>query len=361
MKSHSISNLRRVLFALLGAALVVALIANLAPVRAQSSAVPKGVTPELKAAAAKEGRVVLWSALGGTYLDTVKREGEKALGITIETQRFTAFALAERASREFDGGINEIDVILLSTTDPMDDFRKKGMIAPYIPSSIDKYRSKDLYDREHYWHAIAITVSGIIYNTSLVKGDMVPRTWKDLTDPRYKDMQIMGSTNSGGGRTYSYWWWKWYGPEFFEALKRNNIQIAPSNQTAGPLVARGERAILPADVFNYVVIKNQGGPVDIAIPGDGVPAILGPIVLMAKAPHPAAAKVLIDWMLSPAAQALTADQGSLSPIEDESIRYPPALAALFKNVKVLVASSADINAWWNSVGKARLTAIFGGS
>src|SRR5581483_9827137 len=97
-----------------------------------------------------------WSSLGGAYMDIVKREGEKALGITIETQRFSTFQLAERALRELDGGINEVDVVVPGAADPVTDFRKHGFSAQFIASTIGKFRSKDYYDPDHYWTAQSI-------------------------------------------------------------------------------------------------------------------------------------------------------------------------------------------------------------
>jgi iron(III) transport system substrate-binding protein len=317
------------------------------------------LTPEIRAQAKKEGRIVLWSATGGEYLETVKREAAKQLGLKVEAQRFTTFTLVERAMKEFDANIHEIDVITIGALDPVADMRKRGMIVPFTPSSLDKYRSPELYDPEHYWHTHAMYPSTIIYNPAVIKGDMVPRTWKDLTEPRYKDQLIMGSPVTSSVRAFSYLWWQQMGPGFFDGLKRNNVQIVSSNQTAVPLLVRGERPIMLGDFFVFMLAHQQGVPVAQIAPKEGVLALVGPAMVMAKAPRPAAARVFLDWFLSPAGQGSWSDSGALSPLRDEKIRYP-AILGDYDNLKYQIVHPDTINEWWRKEGRQKITEVFGG-
>ena len=56
-------------------------------------------------------------------------------------------------------------------------------------------------------------------------------------------------------------------------------------------------------------------PIATVFPEDGVFVQVGPLALLAKAPHPNAGKLFIDWLTSPAGQTIHVTGGILSPLE----------------------------------------------
>ena len=151
-----------------------------------AAALKGGVTAEQKAAALKEGEVTYYLAMATSTANLIKERAEKDLGIKVNIGRLSSSLVFNRAVKEFEEGVNAADVIETSVIEHFLDMRKKGMLQPYIPASINLVRSPDLYDREHYWHTARIGLGAINYNTNLLKGDMIPKTWKELTDPKYK-------------------------------------------------------------------------------------------------------------------------------------------------------------------------------
>ena len=58
------------------------------------------------------------------------------------------------------------------------DMKNRSMLQAYIPAGIGLYRSTDYYDPEHSWHAAQIGLGSLQYNTDLVKGADIPKTWR---------------------------------------------------------------------------------------------------------------------------------------------------------------------------------------
>ncbi|MFM9888097.1 MAG: ABC transporter substrate-binding protein, partial [Burkholderiales bacterium] len=157
-----------------------------------------GITPEQRAAALKEGTVNYYTARATLTANTIARAASKALGIKVVVTRLGSSLAFNRAVQEFETGVHNADVIDTSVVGHFYTMKEKGMLIPYVPASIGLFRSKDYFDPEHFWHASQIGLGAIQYNTNLIKGDMIPRTWKDLAHPKYKGKLIQGHIKASG-------------------------------------------------------------------------------------------------------------------------------------------------------------------
>src|SRR3990172_3939636 len=208
-----------------------------------AAALKGGVTPEQKAAALKEGEITLFTAAGTATANRIKEQAEKDLGIKVNVVRLAGSLAFNRAVKEFEEGVNAADVIETSLVEHFLEMKKKGMLQPFTPASINLYRSPHYYDAEHNWHAEGINLSLMNYNSNLLKGDMIPKTWKELTDPKYKDKLAQGHIKaSGNSATIDYFLVKMYGWGFMEGLKKNNIMTQQSCDLTN-ILAQGERLI----------------------------------------------------------------------------------------------------------------------
>ncbi|MCB1739809.1 MAG: extracellular solute-binding protein [Gammaproteobacteria bacterium] len=348
------SRLRRVVFASL------ALLSGLscsAGVIAQGNASP-GISAEEKAAAMKEGVVNYYTARATKTAFKIGEEATKALGITVKITRLSSSLNYNRAVQEFEQGVNNADVIDTSVVAHFYDMKKRGMLQPYVPANIALYRSNEYYDPEHYWHASQIGLGAINYNKDLVTGDMIPKTWKDLTDPKYKNKLVQGHIKaSGTSAVVDYFLVQMYGWPFFEALKANNIMTQQSCDATN-LIATGERVIGLCDHQITAPAQAQGLPIETVFPEDGVFGQLGPVALLAKAKHPNAGKLLIDWITSPKGQQHYVNGGVLSPLDSPEIKYPPQYPNP-KQMKVMIPDPEKVKVWLEE-GREKFGAMFGG-
>jgi iron(III) transport system substrate-binding protein len=322
------------------------------------SGVQGGITPEEKAAALKEKEVIYYTAAATGHTTQVKAAAEKALGIKVNVVRLSSGLLYNRAVKEFETGVHAADVIETSVIDHFIDMKKKGMLQPFTPTSIALYRGPEYYDPEHYWHASRIGLGAINYNRELVKGDMIPNAWRDLTNPKYKDKLVQGHIKaSGTSAIVDFFLVQLYGWEYFEALRKNNILTHQSCDQAN-LLASGERLIDLCDNQLTAPAQAQGMPIETVFPEDGVFAQVGPVAVLARAPHPNAGKLFIDWLTSPAGQTVHAAGGILSPLESPEVQYPPGFPDP-KMLKLMIPDPQQVGEWLQGA-REKFSELFGG-
>lgn len=317
-----------------------------------------GITPEGKAAALKEKEVTYYTAASTGHSSKVKAEAEKALGIKVNLVRLSSGLLYNRAVKEFETAVHAADVIETSVIEHFLDMKKKGMLQPFTPSSIALYRSPAYYDPEHYWHASRIGLGAINYNKDLLKGEMIPKTWQELTHPKYKDKLVQGHIKaSGTSAIVDFFLVKLYGWEYFEGLLKNNVLTHQSCDQAN-IIASGERLVSLCDHQSTAPAQAQGLPMETVFPEDGVFGQVGPIAVLAKAPHPHAGKLFIDWLTSPVGQTLHATGGILSPLESPDITYPPGFPDP-KSLKLLIPDPKEVGEWLPAA-REKFSELFGG-
>src|SRR5262249_46792994 len=198
-----------------------------------------GGPAEERAGAHREGQVTYYTARATVTANTIAKKASEALGIKVNIVRLASTLIFNRAVQEFDAGINAADVIDTSVTDHFFAMKKKGMLQPFTPPSIARFTTPAYYDPEHYWPASKMGRGAINYNAQLVKDP--PKSWKELTDPKYKDKLVQGHVKaSGTSLLLDYWLVKLYGWEYFKSLQKNNIMTHQSCAQAN-LGASGER------------------------------------------------------------------------------------------------------------------------
>lgn len=286
-----------------------------------AAALPAGVTPEVQAAAKKEGQVNYYTTNDINFANKVKAAFEKKYEIKVNVLRMVSGVIFSRILQEFDTGINAADVIETAVVEQFIDMKAKGMLQAFAPASMNLYGRPGYYDAEHYWHGTRLATATINYNKDLLKGDMVPKTWKDLTDPKYKEKIVQGHPRTAGASAaIVYNVVKLYGWDYFEALKRNNVMTQQSC-TQPNLLASGERLLVPCDYPGILLAQAQGLPFAAVFPQDGVFLILAPAAVLAKAPHPNAAKLLLNWLTSVEGQNHYTEAGFLSTLNSPDVKY----------------------------------------
>jgi len=325
-----------------------------------SAAAEVGISPEILAAAKKEGQVTFYSSLDVPLINQLKAAFENKYGIKFNFLRLSSTVLFNRAVQEFDIGANAVDVIETAVVSQFEDMKAKQMLRSFMPASMGLIRNPANYDPGHYWHAGRILLSSLNYNKDLLKGDMVPKTWKDLTDPKYMDKLMQGHMKGGGGSSpiIDYNLVKMYGWQYFEGLQKNNT-LTLQSCVQFDLLARGERLLIPCDFMQSYTARLMNLPIAAVLPQDGVFFYPGPAAVLAKAPHPNAAKVLINWFLSPEGQTILVQGGvGMSAVESPEVKYPADFPDL-KRLKLIPTDPNDFKKWYPG-GTAKFSELFGG-
>ena len=151
------------------------------------------------------------------------------------------------------------------------------------------------------------------YNTRLVAPRMVPKTYDDLLDPKWKGKLMMEGTKADWFAGMLQIMGQERGLQYMRELAKQEPSFAEGHELLAQLVAAGEGVFdinIPASSVERV--KENGAPIDWTALGEA-PAIMVGIGLSSQAAHPNAAKLFIEFALSREGQKLSKASADSSP------------------------------------------------
>ena len=251
-------------------------------------------SPELIAAAKKEGKLVYYTANFAEVEQRVINAFNKRFPeIKVEMVRAPGGQRITRVKTEAAAGKLAADVVdhsdralMLPLVDMFQDYAPPNA-ADYNP---DAQISPKLWPR-------ATLVWSIAYNTELVKNP--PKTWMDLTNPEYDKMTAQVFAASGGTTwTRIMFERQVLGEDYWKKQASTHPTLYPSGAPMSDSMVRGEAAVGPL-LYNAIYPKQKdGAPVKIFFPPEGVPVNPYATGIPKTATHPNAAKLFLNWCLS---------------------------------------------------------------
>lgn len=261
----------------------------------------QGITPELIAAAKKEGRVNFYTAMDLSVAQPYVRMFEAAYpGIAVKVERSGSERVFSRIAQEYASKINNAD--LANTTDASHVYawKKSGMLAPFVTPDMAQHIGAAYKDRDGTWATMRILFCAIAYNTELVKPADAPKGFKDLLDPKWQGKLVKAHPGySGVIMSATFAIARDLGWGYFEQLAKQKVLQVQSAVDPPKKIALGERAAM-ADGGDYNVLqhKAKGAPLELVYPIEGAPIINSPNAVFKAAPNPNAARLFQAWMFS---------------------------------------------------------------
>ncbi|MCU0662677.1 MAG: extracellular solute-binding protein, partial [Myxococcota bacterium] len=197
---------------------------------------------------------------------------------------------------------------------------QRGLVEPYkSPMALgipQQFRATD-----GTWTGYAARARILLVNTQRVANADMPRSIRDLADPRWKGETaianpLFGTTTMHIAALFGAWG-DAQGRAFMESLKANGVRIASSNGEVKRLVVAGEVAFGLCDTDDGNEALKEGAPVGIIYPDqDGFGALVMPttVVLLRKGPHAEAARRLVDYLLTADVEQAMAKNGAHMPL-----------------------------------------------
>ncbi len=253
-------------------------------------------------AAKKEGEVVWYSTqIVSQLVRPIAAAFEKTYGIKVRATRANAVETAIKILNESKAGRPQSDITDGTTT--VVPLKKAGYVLKWLPDAARDYPDS-LKDPDGYWVACNLFMLTPAYNTGLVPKGSEPRTYADLLDPKWRGKMAWGATSSSSaGPGFVGTVLAEMGEEAGMAYLRQLAQqkIAPLGTAAREIldqVIAGEYPVA-LQIFNHhaVISAKKGAPVD-WIPMQPVTGTLSVVAVHAQAPHPNAAKLLADFIVS---------------------------------------------------------------
>ena len=282
--------------------------------------------------AKKEGAVVFYTTMdiqnSKPLLDNFTKKYPFIKGDLV---RLGGTAMVSRIMAEAQAGANKFDVAVGISPSyiPM---RERNLIAPYMspefPSLYD-----DLYEPKGYWATVYLNILVLGYNTKVISRNDLPKTYEDLLKPQYKQKFIIDIENHDVFVGLGQEWGQEKAIAYFKGLAKQEPVFLRGNTNRANMVSVGERSL--TFVYAQVIerMKQTGAPVD-WIPLEPVNVEVNVSMLAAKAAHPNAGKLFIDYLISKDGQEFLKTFRRIGPRKDVK-PDPPKLFEGFRRRVVI--------------------------
>jgi iron(III) transport system substrate-binding protein len=274
--------------------------------------------------ARQEGELMLYTSLVPEDISALGAAFEKKYGVKLKTWRANSEKVLQRAVTEARAGRNEADVV--ETNGPQLEalYREKGLqplSSPHIKDLMPQARMAHAH-----WVGTRINMFVHSYNTTLVKKEELPKSYAELAHPRWKGRLGIEAEDED--------WFamviKELGEEaglriFREIAKVNGLSVRKGHTLLAGLVASGE---IPLALTTYShgaeKMKQKGAPLEWFAISPAIGRANG-IGITRKPPHPHAAALFVDFLLSPEGQAILQKGGYVPAnlkVEDRAQKLP---------------------------------------
>src|SRR5262249_30276894 len=239
--------------------LLVWLTAILIPISGYSQ---ENQTQKIVEAARKEGEVVWYTTMSSDQSNAfMARFQQKYAFLKPSVTRLVGSALLNRILTEAKAGKNFFDVAH-GTGEIVLPLMEMGLLASYL-SPERKMIPEDLKDKKGFWTSVYVNSVVLGYNTNLVKGQPIPRTYNDLLQPRWKGRKIsVDDTYATFLQGLISAWGKEKALDYLKKLAEQEPVVMRGSTVRVQLAAAGEfpLVIAYANIIQYLAEK--GAPVD---------------------------------------------------------------------------------------------------
>lgn len=168
-------------------------------------------------------------------------------------------------------------------------------------------------------------------NTNLVRPEETPQSFRELLEPKWKKKIVIGNPVTVPSVVWIYLTYKKTGAlndDYWRQLARQDLIFAPTTRDVPGLTSRAEGALSfpTADSTSAPLVK-EGAAIKAVEFEEGVmvvPQSTG-IALAKNAPHPNAARLFTNWLLSQEGQTIyTQAVGGLPPLRKDVADIRPA-------------------------------------
>ncbi len=252
--------------------------------------------------AKQEGALVVYTVWDVEHIRTLQEAFSKRFpGINTTYWQATRSEVTARTLTEYQGNQANTDVILT-----------EAPLVLYAAGALESYQTvqaDSLVVHDPTSPVVSLQIQALAYNTKKLKREEAPKSWEDVTNPKFKGIVALDDPLRAGPLSgmlaglKDFWKDDARWTNFIKRLKALNVPVHKSTSVMFRLVVAGEYSIvMPALLHDVVHEKEVGSPIDFS---RGAPPVVSPqqAAIYVKAPHPTAAKLFAEWLISPGGQA----------------------------------------------------------
>jgi iron(III) transport system substrate-binding protein len=284
-------------------------------------------TERLIAGAKKEGSLTLYTSHTVADMGLLKSAFEAKYGVKINVWRSNSEDIIQRTTTEYRGGRFEVDAF---ETD------QSGLEALHREKILQRVNSPVIADLVPQasapgdWLGTRLQIITAAVNTqSIPKADW-PKTYEDLLDPKFKGKLAVEAGDADWFATIVTAMGEEKGLKLFrDIVGKNGVSIRKGHTLLATLVSAGEVPLaITTYLFKLEQMQKSGAPIAPVILNPAVARVNG-VGLAASAPHPHAAILFMDWLLSDGQAILAANE--FFATNKKYAHTPPGLKLEFVN------------------------------
>ena len=290
---------------------------------------------ELIAAAKAEGTLVVYGSCEEEYLAAACEHFQELYGIEVQYQRLSTGEVQSKIEEE--KGTPSADVWFGGTTDPYNVCAGEGLLEAYEAENASHLLGSAYRDVDGYWYGIYKGILGFMVNIDELDrlGLEVPQDWADLTKPEYQGLIWLSNYNTAGTaklviNTMIQKYGHDEGIQYLVDLDKNVQVYTKSGSGPSKNVGTGECVIGIGFLHDGItqIVDNGYGNIELIIPSSGTSFEIGATAIFKGCQHPNAAKLWIEFALSPDCVNLAKENGSYQFLVLDNAEQP-AVAAEF--------------------------------
>jgi len=276
----------------------------------------------LEDAAKQEGKVVVYGSMENQNMDAIAKAFTQRYGVSVDYWRGSSNRVVDRALTEFRSGRPLFDVVL-TNRGPMRLLKKEGVFAKYLSPQNANFPASMKDPDNILSPSYRIVIVGIIYNTKLVKPEEAPKALEDFLNPKWRgkwsipDSTIHFTTGQWLRNLEKLYGADWF--SFVRKLAETRPLLVEDFMSSTRKVISGEALAGISLIKHAFIFSKRGAPLEWV----RLPTMLAEghnAGISVKAPHPSAAKLFENFLISREGVEVMAKEGEF--VTAKGI-YPP--------------------------------------
>lgn len=279
-------------------------------------------------AAKKEGEVNLYGSMNEREAGPLNELFEKMYpGVKVNYLRASETQLLSRILTEARANKHNFDTFMSTSAVSA---KPAGLSQAWVPPD-SKNIPPEFKDADGHYYAVYINYNVVQYNTKKISKDELPKTYEDLLNPKWKNQMVIDESDFEWFKLEMDLMGKDKALDLFKKIAANGVTSRDGHGLIADLIAAGEYTLAVNNYLNLVErTKREGGPTDwVAI--QPVPVFFGAVTMSKNPPHPNAAKLYTNFVLSKEGQEFMRKTGRI-PSRSDIDTDPPGIV---KGIKVI--------------------------
>jgi iron(III) transport system substrate-binding protein len=256
-------------------------------------------------AAKKEGTLTFYTSMQTPESGPLSAAFEKKYGIKVNLWRATSDQVVQRAITEARGNRNTVDVVETNAPE-VEALGREGVVAEYFSPHFKDFPDWAL-PAHHKWASARANLWIVAFNTNKVKREDIPKTYDGFADPKWRGRIGIESTDQDWMYAVIQFLGEERGMETFRKLSALKPDMRLGHALLAELIAAGEVPVgLTVYSGNADSLKKKSAPID-WMPVEPIVGRPQAVSVASRAPHPNAAMLFVDFVLSPDGQKVLND------------------------------------------------------